>query len=94
MPVVEHEVHQHGVRSADVHRYGCHNRPDNFQPLVLMEQRIATDGWVYAAERRYPHRMSHDCRYDRSLSDRFCQGCKHASSGEAWIESNLKAGAK
>lgn len=94
MPVVEHEVHQHGVRSADVHRYGCHNRPDHFQPLVLMEQRIAADGWVYAVERRYPHRMSHDCRYDRSLSDRFCAGCRHAGNGERYIAEREAEGAK
>ena len=30
--------------------------------------------------------MSMECRYDKSLSDTRCSGCKHAGSGEAYIE--------
>lgn len=82
MPVFDHPVHQHGVVDAE-HRYHCHNRPPYRETV---EHSQGGSSW--------PFRMSHECRYDRSLSDRFCQGCKHAGSGEAWIESNLKAGAK
>lgn len=82
MPVFDHPVHQHGVVDAE-HRYHCHNRPA-YKETVEHSQGGAS----------WPFRMSHECRYDRSLSDRFCAGCKHAGSGEAWIESNLKAGAK
>jgi len=82
MPVFDHPVHRHGVVDTD-HRYQCHNRPPY---LETVEHSQGGASW--------PFRMSNDCRYDRSLSDRFCAGCKHAGSGEAWIESNLKAGAK
>ena len=82
MPVFDHPVHQHGIVDAE-HRYHCHNRPAYRETV---EHSQGGSSWQF--------RMSHECRYDRSLSDRFCQGCKHAGSGEAWIESNLKAGAK
>lgn len=81
MPVVEVVVRP-GSSVGPEHRYGCFNRPAFKQTVESSHG----DTW--------PYRMSNECRYDRSLSDRFCQGCKHAGSGEAWIESNLKAGAK
>lgn len=73
MPVVDHPVHEHGVRSADAHRYGCHNRPA-FQGICVSSH---GDTW--------PNRFSRECRYDRSLTDKACAGCKHAGSGEAYI---------
>ena len=82
MPVFDYPVHQHGMRDSD-RRYHCHNRQP-YKETVEHSQGGAS----------WPFRMSRECRYDRSLSDRFCAGCKHAGSGEAWIESNLKAGAK
>ena len=82
MPVAEVEVRL-GSSVGSEHRYGCFNRPPY---LETVEHSQGGASW--------PFRMSRECRYDRSLSDRFCQGCKHAGSGEAWIESNLKAGAK
>jgi len=82
MPVAEVEVVP-GSSVGHEHRYGCFNRPPYHQTV---EHSQGGASW--------PFRMSNECRYDRSLSDRFCAGCKHAGSGEAWIESNLKAGAK
>ena len=78
MPVIEHQVHEHGVRDAD-YRYGCHNRAP-FLDRVEMQ-----DGWHVEGTRKVvavPFRMSGECRYDRSLSDSACAGCMHAGSGE------------
>lgn len=82
MPVAEVDVRL-GSSVGTEHRYGCFNRPP-YHETVEHSQGGAS----------WPFRMSRECRYDRSLSDRFCAECKHAGSGEAWIESNLKAGAK
>ena len=82
MPVAEVEVRLGSSVDAE-HRYGCFNRPAHRETV---EHSQGGASW--------PFRMSRECRYDRSLSDRFCAGCKHAGSGEAWIEANLKAGAK
>ena len=82
MPVAEVEVRLGSSVDAE-HRYRCHNRPPY---LETVQHSQGGASW--------PFRMSRECRYDRSLSDRFCQGCKHAGSGEAWIEANLNAGAK
>ena len=81
MPVVEVKVRPSSSVGPE-HRYGCFSRPAFKQTVESSHGET------------WPYRMSNECRYDRSLSDRFCQGCKHAGSGEAWIESNLKAGAK
>ena len=89
MPVIEHPVHEHGVRIASAHRYGCWNRPDQFKPLT-----IAQDGWNPDGSRRtvtFDHRMSHDCRYDRSLSDNACAGCRHAGGGERYVAAQEQA---
>ena len=82
MPVAEVEVRLGSSVDAE-HRYRCHNRAPYKQTVEHSQGGVS-----------WPFRMSHECRYDRSLSDRFCQGCCHAGSGEAWIEANLKAGAK
>lgn len=82
MPVAEVEVRK-GSSVGSEHRYSCFNR-SAYKETVEHSQGGAS----------WPFRMSRECRYDRSLSDRFCAGCKHAGSGEAWIKDNLKAGAK
>lgn len=82
MPVAEVAVGLGSSVDAE-HRYRCHNRPPYRETVEHSQGGVS-----------WPFRMSRECRYDRSLSDRFCAGCKHAGSGEAWIESNLKAGAK
>lgn len=80
MPVIEHPVHQHGVRDAE-HRYGCWNRAP-FRDIVISSH---GDTW--------PFRMSRECRYDRSLDDHACAGCRRAGSGEDYVEAMENAGA-
>ena len=84
MPVVDHDVHEHGVRDAE-HRYGCHNRPPYKEAVRLY-------GWKGSVT--FPFRMSRECRYDRSLSDSACAGCRHAGSGEAYVSNQELKGAK
>lgn len=81
MPVVDVEVGR-GSQRDEKHRYHCHNRP----PFNEVCTSSHGDTW--------PFRMSHECRYDRSLSDRFCDGCCHAGSGERYIEEREAEGAK
>jgi hypothetical protein len=66
MPVIDHPVHEHGVRDAE-HRYGCWNRAP-FKDIV----EVKGESW--------PFRMSRECRYDRSLDDNACAGCQRAGS--------------
>lgn len=82
MPVAEVEVRL-GSSVGTEHRYSCFNRPPYKETVEHSQGGVS-----------WPFRMSRECRYDRSLSDRFCAGCKHTGSGEAWVENNLKAGAK
>ena len=82
MPVVEVKVRPSSSVGPE-HRYGCFNRPP-YRKTVEHSQGGAS----------WPFRMSHECRYDRSLSDRFCQGCKHAGSGEKYIAEQNAKGAK
>ena len=84
MPVIEHPVHEHGVRDAE-HRYGCHNRPP-FREWC--ESSLST----FNAE-HWPFRMSRECRYDRSLDDSACAGCRHAGSGERYVAEQEAKGA-
>lgn len=64
MPVIDHPVHRSTIRDAD-YRYGCFNRAP-FKEIV-------TNGVA-----SWPFVTSMDCRYDRSLDDSACAGCKHA----------------
>lgn len=82
MPVVEVVVRP-GSSVGPEHRYHCHNRPAFFRQTVESSH---GDTW--------PYRMSNECRYDRSLSDRFCAGCCHAGSGEQYISEQNDKGAK
>ena len=83
MPVIDHPVHQHGVRDAE-HRYGCFNRKP-FKERVVIETWRGLVTW--------PFRMSMECRYDRSLTDSACAGCKHAGSGESYVAEQEAKGA-
>lgn len=84
MPVIEHPIHDHGVRDAE-HRYGCWNR------APFKEQVVVASGWYEATV--FPFRMSRECRYDRSLSDSACAGCCHAGSGEQYVAEQAAKGA-
>lgn len=91
MPVVEHEVHPHGVRDVD-HRYSCFDRPDQFEPVVWMPDGWNLDGTRRMASLRF--RMSNECRYNRSETDPACKGCKHIGSGAEYIRTQEQGGAK
>lgn len=84
MPVIEHGVHPHGVRD-DEHRYGCFNRKP-FKKTVWVENWRGVYRWSF--------KMSMECRYDRSEADPACSGCKHVGSGNTYIVTQEKAGAK
>ena len=89
MPVIEHPVHEHGIRDAE-HRYGCHNRPPFEETLAVQ------GGWRIDGTRRLveiPFTMSRDCRYERSLDDSACAGCRHAGSGERYVAEQQAKGA-
>ena len=73
MPVVEVKVRPSSSVGSE-HRYGCLNRPAFFRQTV---ESIHGE--------TCPCRMSNEFRYDRSLSDRFCAGCRHAGTGEQYI---------
>lgn len=94
MPVVDHGQHTSTAKDSQTHRYGCWNRRDYFDPPILKPYIVAADGWVYATEERHPHRMSHECRYDRSEADPACAGCKHCGSGAAYTRRQEEGGAK
>lgn len=83
MPVIEHPVHQHGVRDAE-HRYGCWNR-------APFKERVWLDHW--RGQVAFLFRMSRECRYDRSLDDSACAGCRHAGSGERYVAEQSAKGA-
>jgi hypothetical protein len=74
MPVIDHPVHEHGIRDSE-HRYGCHNRPARFVETVHSGN----------MQTSWPFRMSHECRYDRSNTDSACAGCKYANIGHKYV---------
>ncbi len=79
MPVEDHPVHAITKQGSDA-RYGCCNR----EPFA--SGHYAKDGFDGPRQRWswVPHKMSRDCRYDMSLRDPKCDGCKHRGSGEAY----------
>ena len=81
MPVVEVKVRPSSSVGPE-HRYGCFNRPAFKQTVESSHGET------------WPYRMSNECRYDRSLSDRFCAGCKPAGTGQQYISKQNAKGAK
>ena len=81
MPVVDVKVRPSSSVGPE-HRYHCHNRPAFKQTVGSINGEAC------------PCRMSNECRYDRSLSDRFCAGCRHAGTGERYIAEQNDKGAK
>jgi len=76
MPVLDHEVH-HSVKHGEDKRYGCHNRA------------AYADGYTastWGTPSQVKNAMSRECRFDMSLKDPWCEGCKHRGSGEAYNE--------
>lgn len=85
MPVIDHAVHEKVRISADK-PYGCHNR-EMSAGYHAINRFAGTTGHqpIWWLERmRIPHVMSRECRFDMSLKDPRCEGCKHRGSGEAY----------
>lgn len=86
MPVEDHEVHEK-VRITEDKPYGCHNR-DQFADAYYAPNRFfGSDGYkpmIKLEAVRIPFTMSRECRYDMSLKDQRCDGCKHRGSGEQY----------
>lgn len=80
MPVIDTPVHQKTVGGA---LYGCHNRAD-FAIGYLAS--------LWSEPEYVAHTMSRECRYDSSLTDAKCEGCKHRGSSEEY-QSDLQAAA-
>jgi len=81
-PVLDRPTHEKTIGGG---RYGCHNRPE------FAAEYYAKSGYDWSGNRvqvwtLVPHRMSTECRYDQSLTDPMCSGCKHAGSGEQYAE--------
>lgn len=88
MAVIDHAVHKKVKIAADK-PYGCHNREWDSKGYYAPNRMAGSDGYKpmfrYEAV-RIPHRMSQECRYDMSLTDPRCGGCKHRGSGEKYNE--------
>jgi len=71
------------VETPVTHRYGCHNKP---RPTPETTH-TAQSGWIEYEERnavvrvpvwiKIPHRFDDGCKYDKSDTDRSCEGCVH-----------------
>lgn len=72
MPVEDHPIHESVKQNKDA-VYGCYNRPNFLASFFSSLSKC----WI-------PFRMSNECRYDRSLKDSKCGGCRRRGSGEAY----------
>lgn len=90
-PVLDHEVHE-SVKIDSTARYGCHNRkpfkkfywaPNRHLPTLRDPKMFFKQLFQFHAK-QIEHVMSTDCRFDMSLKDLMCKGCKHRGSGEAY----------
>lgn len=81
MPVEDHPIHERVRHGADS-KYGCWNLP---RPVYgqLVAPRIG---------RPWPYTFSTECRYDKSLTDAWCDGCEHRGSGEIYAERVARSG--
>lgn len=92
-PVIDHKVHDK-VRIDAAKPYGCKDR-EFLEAYPAPDRRAGTNGYMptFWFERvRIPHVMSRECRYDMSLTDARCGGCKHRGSGEVYANKIRKAG--
>lgn len=84
MPVEEHPVHE---RTMDTGRpYICRNRPAFADGYWAPDRTRAPDGRFVTSITWIPHCMSTECRYDMSLTDAKCTGCRERGIGEARSE--------
>lgn len=92
MPVEDHDVHDKTKIGPD-HRYGCHNKAGFTEAYRAPHRRHGSNGFIAVFEIeavRIPYTMSRECRYDMSLTDWQCEGCRHRGTGEAYAESVLE----
>ena len=83
MPVEDHEVHEK-VKIAENKPYGCHNVDRNSEGYL---------GSPWGTAKFIAHVMSTECRYDMSMTDPRCDGCKHRGTGEAYAKIVTENGA-
>ena len=72
MPVLDHAIHP-STQIGEGYRYGCWNLP-------------RTRYGYHHRGRFVRDVMSKECRYDMSLTDPFCKGCRWAGSGEKYAQ--------
>lgn len=88
MAVIDHAVHEK-VRIHEDKPYGCHSKDRLMNGYSAPDRRAGTNGYTptFWIERvKIPHVMSKECRFDMSLTDPRCTGCKHRGSGERYNE--------
>lgn len=83
MPVLDHPVHPLTIGGQ---HYGCHNRGEFAAGYWAPDREYREDGTWQDAQRFIPHTMSKGCRYDKSLTDSKCAGCKRRGQGEEYVE--------
>ena len=82
-PVPSHPVHEK-VKQKEGFRYGCWNLSRPIERQEVISKFInAIHGWSGCVR---PYRFSTECRFDMSLNDPACEGCKHRGSGEKYAE--------
>lgn len=94
MAVLDHAVHEKTAIEAS-RPYGCHGKDRLFTGYQAPNRFAGTTGnepiwWI--GRKPVPHVMSRECRYDMSLTDLRCAGCKHQGSGERYAEMVKAAG--
>ena len=82
MPVADTDSHPLTIRTAST-PYGCLNGDRSADGYWTPSRIYAPDGSFVMGSKFVRHVMSHECRYDKSLTDPRCADCKHRGSGEA-----------
>ena len=85
MPVENHAV-ANSVRISSSFRYGCNNRP-GYKAGYLAVDGLTLGNLGHTREISMTYinnNLSKSCRYDKSLTDPACEGCKWRGSGEAY----------
>lgn len=85
MAVLTHEVHEK-VRIEHNKPYGCNGFDKRSHGYWVQERSYRRDGTYVLRDKFMEYRMSHECRYDMSLSDPRCENCENRGSGEAYSE--------
>ena len=87
MPGLDHAPSAMTKRT-DADPYGCHNGERGKPHLLVLDgyetKSDATGNYAIPRMKLIDFVMSTECRYDMSLSDKRCSGCKHVGSGEAY----------